>query len=553
MKIGNHVIIFNGEIYNHKEVRKKYNLTCKTNSDTETTLEAFRLLGPKCLDEFDGMFAFAIYNESSKQLFLARDRAGKKPLYFFSKEGKFVFSSELKALSKAVSLKPDLENIDGFFKGAFIGDKTAYDSVKELEAGCFMTIDTQSLEIKKERWWDVFNFYSLSLKLGYREAKENVKLILDTAVKRRIESSDLEVGTFLSGGIDSGLITYSASKINKKIKSFTISVPGNYDESPLARSVANKLGTEHHEILIDFNDLKLDFEGIIGNYGEPFVDSSAIPSYYVSKAAKQYVTVVLNGDGADELFGGYRRYGIANYFNYYNNNKATRFFERLSNLLPFNNEKKSYYNYLYRLIQTLGKSNKEAYWSVTTDIFQSYPSMYVYDKYGDTYIEDMIKSNKSLSGLKMQMALDFNILLTGILLKKIDIATMAHSLEARSPFLCKEFLELIPSFNDNLKIKGFTSKFLLRDIAKETLPSDIHSQPKRGFEIPLKNWINNDLKDIVQSYLNTGSELFVSQFIHKNSIDLLLENKAHVSAEVRAKMIYQLLVTEIWAKNNGYI
>ena len=306
---GRYSIIFNGEIYNHTDVRNQLGLTGHTSSDTETLLLLYRKYGPGFLNYLDGMFAFAIYDRQEKTIFLARDRAGKKPLYYYADSEKIVFASELNCIKGLLPLQMDQDNFYHYLRlGSFYKTCTPYKNVGELPAGSFMLINCATLEIKEERWWDIHDFYRQSGQDNFEESLAKVDAFLHAGVKRRVESSDLEVGSFLSGGIDSGLTTAIASAYNNSLKTFTVSFDGEYDEAPLAKLVADKYQTHHTEIKISFDTLKDDLETIIGNYGEPFFDSSAIPSYYVSAAAKKHVTVILNGDGADELFGGYRRY-----------------------------------------------------------------------------------------------------------------------------------------------------------------------------------------------------------------------------------------------------
>ena len=288
---------------------------------------------------------------------------------------------------------------------------------------------------------------------------------MHTAVKRRLESSDLEVGCFLSGGIDSGLVTAIASGIIVILKTFTVSFEGEYDEAPLAKLVAEKYKTHHTEINISFDHLKNDVEKILSNYGEPFFDSSAMPSYYVSKEAKKYLTVILNGDGADELFAGYRRYVPFSKYDFFKKNLLVKngasFFKKI---LPPSNNKKSKYNYLYRLASLASKSHLEIYLSAGVDIFEDY-EQYILQPDFD-YLSTMKKdfdviATANLSGLKKIMNMDFDTNLFSDLLVKMDIATMANSLEGRSPFLSKEIFEYAPSINDKFKINGTTTKYLL--------------------------------------------------------------------------------------------
>lgn len=544
-------IIFNGEIYNHLEVRTKRNLTCKTNSDTETILQAYAKLGTGCLDDFDGMFALAIYDRINNQLFLARDRAGKKPLYYYSENSSFVFASELNALRHQLSLQSDDDNLLQYIRmGYFYRSSTSYKNVYELPSGSFLTVSLSNPVPKIEKWWNIHDFYLKSSLDDFDTALKKTDQYLHDAVKRRVESSDLEVGSFLSGGIDSGLITAIASEYNSSLKTFTISFAGEYDEAPLARLVAERYHTHHQEIKISFDHLLNDVETILSNYGEPFFDSSAIPSYYVSKAASEYLTVILNGDGGDEMFGGYRRYvPFAKYDFFQPGFFAKRIAETAHRLLPVSNNKKSVYNYFYRLSDLARKDGLATYLTATIDNFEGFENYLR----GSGALPEAIKNdfecikNSRLSGLKKIMNLDFDNILAGDLLVKMDIATMAHSLEGRSPLLSKELLEYIPSVNDNFKIKGKTTKYLLRKLAEKYLPAELIYQPKRGFEIPLKKWIETELKDMIEGYL-FSTDCYSNNLVDPTLIKNLWQRKINVGDEKRAKMIWTLFALEVWYK-----
>ncbi len=554
-----YTIIFNGEIYNHAEIRKRFNLIGNTSSDTETLLLLYQQFGSQFLQYLDGMFVFVIHDKIKNELFIARDRAGKKPLYYYHDDKKIAFASELNCLKSMVLLEINNLNFYQYLRlGSFYRQLTPYKNVAELRAGTFLVINCNTLSIAETRWWNIHGFYQKQNNDSLEESLQKTDEYLHQAVKRRIESSDLEVGSFLSGGIDSGIVTAIASEYNHNIKTFTVSFEGEYDEAPLAKLVAEKYKTHHTEIKISFQNLKNDLEKILSNYGEPFFDSSAIPSYYVSREAKKFVTVVLNGDGADELFGGYRRYVPFAHYDFFKKNylvkKGASFFKKA---LPAAHNKKSLYNYLYRLASLSSKSNLEIYLSAGVDIFEDY-EQFIIDP-GFDYLKvvkedfDTI-ANSNLSGLKKVMNLDFDTNLFDDLLVKMDIATMSNSLEGRSAFLSKELLEYIPSINDTYKIKGRTTKYLLRKLAAKYLPEILVGQPKRGFEIPLKSWIDNELKEIVFDYL-TSSQCFYKNFVQESFVQNLLSKKINIAAEKRAKILWTLLSMEIWYKKvyNGRV
>lgn len=547
-----YTIIFNGEIYNHAEIRKQFSLKGNTSSDTETLLLLYDRFGTSFLEYIDGMFAFVIYDKIKNQLFIVRDRAGKKPFYYFFDHKKFLFASELNCLKTMTQFEVEENHILQYLRlGSFYRQFTPYKNVTELRAGTFLVVDCNSLSIKEENWWNIHHFYQKQNTDSFEESLQNTDDLLHIAVKRRLESSDLEVGCFLSGGIDSGLVTSIASEYKRKLKTFTVSFSGEYDEAPFAKLVAKKYKTDHTEIRISFQNLRNDLENILCNYGEPFYDSSIIPSFYVSREAKKYVTVILNGDGADELFGGYRRYVPFSKYDFFKKNflvkKGATFFKKS---MPASDNKKSLYNYLYRLASLASNSDLEIYLSAGVDIFEEYQHHII--DHGIDYLapvrNDFDKiANSNLSGLKKIMNLDFDTVLFSDFLVKMDIATMTNSQEGRSAFLSKELLEYVPSLPDEYKIKGKTTKFLLRQLAKKYLPLELIDQPKRGFEIPLKNWVNTELKEPVFDYLS-GNNNYYKNFVEQNFVHDLLKKKIKISEEKRAKILWTLLSLEIWYK-----
>ena len=543
-------IIFNGEIYNHAALRARFALSGKTHSDTETLLLLYRQVGSSMLQHLDGMFVLAIYDRKEKRLFIARDRAGKKPLYLFNDGRKLVFASELNCLKAMLPLEMDPGNFYHYTRmGTFYRQLTPYRQVKEMSAGSFWEIDCTSLSCTETRYWNIHEHYLNRKKDSLDESLQQVDNFLQQAVKRRIDSSDLEVGCFLSGGIDSGLVTAIASSHNQKLRTFTVSFDGEYNEAPLAKLVADKYQTDHTEISISFDHLQDDVEQILANYGEPFFDSSAIPSYYVSREAKKHLTVILNGDGADELFGGYRRYVPFAKYDFFKKNQFVKHTASvIKKILPLPEQKKSAYNYLYRLASLASKSSLDIYLSAGVDILEDHEDEIIDP--GFDYMEPIRRdfdkiAASNLSGLQKLMNMDFDTNLFSDLLVKMDIATMAHSLEGRSPFLCKELLEYAPGMNDKHKINGAVTKYLLRTLAKKYLPEQLINQPKRGFEIPLKKWVDHELKTIMHDYIASPKALN-KDFVNRKFVNSLLENKAGVAPEKRAKILWMLFCMEVW-------
>lgn len=534
------IIVFNGEIYNHKELRKELADNFISSSDTETLLALYLKYGMNFLEKLDGMFAFAIYDRQKQKVFFARDRMGKKPLFFYQDKDSLAFGSELNTLLCFKKPQIDYESLKFFLQsGFFFHDGTPYLNCHSLPNGTYGEYDLSSHHFSIKPYFNLLDYY---LKPKITDEKEALKLceeILIRSLQNRIESSDLEVGAFLSGGIDSSLIVALASKIKPNLRTFTISFSGSYDESHLAEITAKTFHTNHTTLKITPH-LKNDIHKILQNYGRPFADSSAIPSFYVAKEAKKHLSVILNGDGADELFGGYRRY-VGHLLV-----SKIKPFGFLSNILPSPKEKKSLYNYFYRLLQmakTYQNDFLSYYLHATTDIFCGYFNFEnAYNKEFQKELEEVF--NSPLSKLSQMLYLDSKNLLLSDLLPKMDIATMANSLEGRSPFLSKEMIEFAPRLSDTLKIKGKTTKYLLRQLAQIHLDKEIINAPKRGFEVPLKDWVNHDLKDIILERLNNSKIAY--DFLSKEEIHNLCFNTQKYGEEKRAKMLWSLYTLEEW-------
>ena len=541
MELEEFAIVFNGEIYNHLELRESLlpATVFHTRSDTETLLHLYRSFGIDMLHHIDGMFAMAILDRKRNELFLAVDRAGKKPIFLYRNDKRLFFASELNTLNRAVRPKIDDDAIVTYLRfGFFPLETTPYRKVERIRNGTWRRIDITTLEEETGNHFSIQDLYrSQPIDGDSATMEKELEKRLRNSVRRRLLSSDLEVGAFLSGGIDSSLIVAMASEMTDRLKTFTVSFEGSYDEAPLAKLTARKFHTEHHTLPISMN-LKEDITRILGAYGMPFADSSAIPSWYVSRAAKEHVTVVLNGDGADELFGGYRRYvPFANHSLL----RLAALLAPIEKILPPPRDKRTLYNYLIRLLHLTKKSGIDRYLAATTDIFEG-----AYDFGPNPYLVRMDQQVRSckLKELSKMLCLDFNFLLFGDLLVKMDIATMTHSLEARSPFLGKEILEWAPRLPENRKVAGTTTKKILRNLAERYLPPAIPHQPKRGFEVPLKKWTEGILRDNIQEALAPGA--YSETFIDRIWIDRLLKGTLRISPEKRAYILWTIYALEVW-------
>lgn len=546
---GDLCLIFNGEIYNHLKLREGLEFTFQTHSDTETILALFSNFGERFLESLnnlDGMFAFVLYDKRRQKIYFARDRMGKKPLFYYRRDSQLVFASELNTLCGILKdlkepLNIDFEAINFYLQsGFFYHDGTPYKNVFALPNGNYGILDLNTLQFAFKPYFTLESFYQLPKITEEQEALRACEILLKQSIQNRIESSDLEVGAFLSGGIDSSLIVALASQIKPNLRTFTIRFENAaFDESHLAEQTARRFGTRHQSLTISTNLIQ-DVPKILQSYGRPFFDSSAIPSFYVAKAAKEHLSVILNGDGADELFGGYRRY-VGHLL--------------LPKILPLNifkerlpkpKVKQSLYNYFYRLLQMAGayKQNlAEYYLRATTDIFMGFYSFEsVYYKEFQAEVESVFQGK--YSPLSQMLLLDAKNLLLCDLLSKMDIATMAHSLEARSPFLSKGLTEFAPTLADSLKVRGITTKVLLRKLAQKYLDNAVVNAPKRGFEVPLSAWIEGELKELVLDTLQ--SPKIAQEFLPKNMLESLCNAPHKYPREKRAKMLWSLFALEIW-------
>ena len=539
--IGDYVIVFNGEIYNHRELRGLLpEFKFLTNSDTETFLSLFIKFKYKAFDLIDGMFAFAILDKSSNKIILGRDRIGKKPLYYFKNKSKFFFASELNVILNHVKgLSINESSINSYLRlGLIPFEVSPYLDVLEVKPGYLLKVDLSTLQTSERNFFSLFDLYGQSKEMNKGNIYE-LDHILEKSIKRRISASDIEVGCFLSGGIDSSLIVAKSSQMVDKLKTFTVSFNNEFDESSIAAITSKKFSTDHIELPIRFN-LKNDIEKILIAYGEPFIDSSAIPSYYISKAAKEHVSVILNGDGADELFGGYRRHIQS----HYNLDKLFSKFCIPPRFLPRPKTKMSIYTYFYRLNSISGKGGLEKYASQTYDVFQD-----AYSFKEDSLskrVEDLLEEldNSKLDSLEKTLYLDTSFGLQNDMLKKIDISTMQNSLEARSPFLGVDVLNYAISLPSKYKISGLKTKSILRNLAKINNLDYLSEFPKRGFEVPLEDWVENDLRELIND--NLSSDTISEKYVDRGFIDKIINKNEKVHSLKRAKILWSLNALEVW-------
>ena len=499
-KCGNYTLVYNGELYNFKEIKEtllKQGVEFTTSSDTEVILEAFIAWGEKCVDHFNGMFAFAVWNEKNEELFIFRDRLGIKPLYYAWDEETLYFSSELKAIAPFINQSNwDELAIQHYFRLGYIpAPYTIYKSVRKLEEGSYIQLNTSDFLIRN--YWKVEEKVQKGVVSNENEAKSQYHELLKSSVEYRLQS-DVPFGVFLSGGIDSSTVAAVAQSISDQpISTFSIGFEeATFNESEYARKVADHLGTNHHEFVLSHKDIQDLIPEIPTWYDEPFADASALPTYLVSKMASEKVTMALTGDGGDEQFMGYGMYTWADRLTTL---KTLRWFLKtgLSLSPKVNNQRASQY---------FDFKENEHLPSHIFSVDQGFYSATNLKKHF-TFTEDYApllfgKTNRRLLVSESQSFHDLKFYLPGDLLTKVDRATMQNSLEARVPLLDHRLVEFSVNLDEKLKRKNGDSKYLLKQVLYEYVPKELFDRPKWGFGIPLNLWLSNELKPLLDKYVN---------------------------------------------------
>ena len=518
---GKHVMVFNGEIYNYLEIaaelqKSNPTLAFKTHSDSEVILEAFEIWGETFVESLNGMFAIAIYSIEDRKLYLFRDRMGVKPLFIYRHEDTLAFASELKSITELLKSKNCL-SIDRDAVGEFLhlgyipSPRTIYREIQKFPKASYVVFDGKSL--KTETWWNLNAKIGPSFVKNEPEAKEELKSLITSAVKYRL-ISDVPFGTFLSGGTDSSVVTAVAQQVsNEQIKTFSIGFEdAKHNEAPFAKRVAEYLNTNHHEYTLSYRDALQLIPKMQEMYDEPYADSSAVPTFLVSQMARQQVTMTLSGDGGDELFMGYGAYIWANRLNRpllkLGHNAAACILRRGSDKYKRVSSLLSYPKGTFMPSQIF---SQEQY-------FFSWPEVHSLMKSEDLKLDFSLYSeqvNRSLSVAEKQALFDLHYYLPDDLLVKVDRATMQNSLETRVPLLDYRIVEFALNLPETLKTKNGCSKYLLKQVLYDFVPPELFSRPKWGFSIPLDQWMKNELKEYIESYLFIENDYLDSKMVKK--------------------------------------
>jgi len=549
--------VFNGEIYNFKElcdVLLKKGHIFKTHSDTEAIIHMYEEKGEKCFQYFRGMFAIAIWDEKKKRLLLARDRVGKKPLFYFYDGDRIVFASELKAILKTPDIprEIDLEAHSDYLSFLYIPvPKSIYKKIRKIRPGHFALIDDNG--IRESEYWDIR--FAHPIELSEKEWCERLLEAYQESVRIRL-MSDVPLGTFLSGGVDSSSVVALMSQIKKgPVQTSSIGFDEQeFNELIYAKEVSSLFGTNHHERVVRPDAVGI-VEKLAWHYDEPFADSSAVPTYYVSKVAREKVTVALSGDGGDENFAGYRRY----YFDRQENRLRSflplairrPIFGTLASIYP----KADWAPRIFRAkstFESLSCSPLEGYFrSVSVfrpelkrkllhpDVYKSlagYDSLDVFKFY-----YEKADTDDPLSRIQY---LDIKTYLTDDILAKVDRASMANSLEVRAPILDHKFMEIVATIPSSLKLRGRNGKYIFKKALEGILPNDILYRGKMGFAVPVADWFRNELKEMAYETIFDGN---YGTFFEKSAIERIWKQHQRGTRD-RSAALWTLFMFQLWQR-----
>ncbi|HBW87268.1 MAG TPA: asparagine synthase (glutamine-hydrolyzing) [Crocinitomicaceae bacterium] len=522
-----HWICFNGEVYNFAEIKiqlQGLGHTFQGNSDTEVILHAYLEWGKESLHKFIGMFAFLILNEDNGDVFMARDRAGVKPFFYYVKDGLFLFASELKAFHAHQSFERtlNLSAIQAFVQyGSVPTPHCIFENTHKLEPGSYANFNIHDTSFQNNQqivpvnYWSVYDAYNKEkLSISWDDARSETEKILTSACRYRMVS-DVPVGVFLSGGYDSASVAALLQKdTTEKLKTFTISVPDiGLDEAPYAKDVATHLGTDHTEIACTEKEAIALISQLPFHYDEPFADSSAIPTTLVSLAARKHVTVALSADAGDEVFAGYNRYDFL--LRYGKKMNAIPAFMRKSmagamDIIPSQNIPilRNKYNFHNRYEKLKGVLKDPSPTTIMLSLSQQFTDSQVQKMMREkhqflqtAYVSEKL-SKETYSSLAYMMAIDYETYLVDDILQKVDRATMTASLEGREPYLDHRVIEWAAQLPDDFKYKNGEKKYILKEIVHRYIPKSMMDRPKMGFAIPIAHWLKTDLKELVFSFIN---------------------------------------------------
>lgn len=556
-------IVFNGEIFNYREIREELigrGISINTNGDTEVLLRFYIEEKENCLSRLNGFFSFCVYDRQEESLFIARDRFGIKPLLYCFDEDKFIFASEMKSMVEyGIDRTPDYDSIYTYLQLNYIpAPHTAFRSVKKLLPGCYIKVKRGQI--------DIHSYYSAESFFGngtagedYTLAQERLKALLEKSVERRL-IADVPAGAFLSGGIDSSIITGIASRFKPDLHTFSIGFRDEkfFDETPYANLVAKHFNTRHTVFSLSNDDLYNHVHEVLRSTDEPFADSSAIAVYILSKETRKHVTVALSGDGADEMFGGYNKHtAFSRALNPGWKEKLAASMLPLWQTLP-SSRNSSFSNRIRqfkRFAEGYQIPNQERYWKWASFANEAEAAHLLHPLIRQQITSDyqtrkneLLKFIKEDSGINEILLTDLKLVLPNDMLMKVDLMSMANSLEVRVPFLDFEVVNFVSSLPPAFKVAGKERKRILRDAYRDFLPQELYHRPKKGFEVPLLKWFRKEMRTLIVDDL-LSDRYIEEQGIFDPSAIAALRNRLFSSnpGDVHAR-IWGLIVFQSWWK-----
>ena len=558
-------LVFNGEVYNHVSIRNelmKEGYTFESDSDTEMILHAYHRWGIQCIDKFIGMFAFALCDKNTNELYLVRDRAGVKPLFIYQNNGLVLFASELKSFHQHPNFAKKINHAAAaaFFQyGHVPTPHCIFENCKKVNPGHYLKVNLQSKEVKNTCYWNVYDAYNQPpLDISLEEAKKETIVRMKDAFALRMVS-DVPVGVFLSGGYDSVAVTsILQSELTESLKTFTISVPSiGLNEAPYAKEIAAFIGTQHTEIECDAEQALALIPTLSFYYDEPFGDSSAIPTMLVSQHARKDVTVALSADGGDELFAGYNRYdylmrfhgklnGIPGWLRKFMANSMKRI---PANAIPIARSKYNFHNRYDKLRMLIQDPSPQRIMLSLSEQFTQDAWCHLFQNppvsLDSSYLSNELR-HEHFSLLRYMMAIDYQTYMLDDILQKVDRATMSASLEGREPFMDHRLIEWAACLPDEFKYCKGVKKFILKEIVHQYVPQSLMDRPKMGFAIPLADWLMHPLRELVETYVSVEK---VSQqgilnwpAVEKIKVDFYSGRKEN------ATKLWYFLMFQLWYK-----
>lgn len=550
-------IVFNGEIYNYRTIReslKQRGYRFKSRTDTEVILHAYREYGYKCLERFNGMFGFCIWDARSKTFFIARDRLGKKPLYYYyDGEKRFVFASEIKSIiqNPHVPKEIDLQALYYFLGYEFVpSPMTIFKGIRKLPAGHYLLLSPKGLEVIP--YWDV---HFTELRRPRKDLEAEIVQRLEDAVRKRLES-DVPLGVFLSGGIDSSSVVAMMSRVmGEEVRTFSLGYREEaFSEFSYARRVADHFKTRHTELLIDPVSEK-DIESAIWHLDEPLSEFSVLPYYLISRKAREHITVCLSGEGGDELFVGYDRFKASKFDRSFKRIPASlrRALGAAADRLPDTFKKKGFVNSAKRYFEgselpPTGYHMRWQYFLGKIDRSSLFADGFLDAVDPDPFkpIGDMLGATNLEKDINRELVIELRFMMPENPLMKVDKMSMAHALEVRAPFLDYEFVEFINTIPSELKLEGWTTKSILKSAMNRILPEGTAYRPKHGYSFPIKHWLRNELQGYMWEVLNDSP--IIRDYFQRNSVRRLAHE--HVFGyHNHSHVLWSLINLAVWHRS----